>query len=259
MIKLNQFSLPEFAFNHHNKNIFNNELEFHLYSINRNDIMGFFSGEVLTKENWKDKSFHIKLLHYMLHLVQEKERTASPRGYHNKRFAELSDKIDLPATVTGLPGGKNTGQYMSHYCIPNGISDNSINIFPTDNIEFELIPVIESNQNSGKSSWIKYKCPCGNIVKARPNTMNVSFNCWEILLAQDFNDKEKPLECFVNEEIAITTLMLLKEQKDQIYNKLSLELLPVFQEKDKTDAEIKLMVKQKSKNFINKISIGGNL
>ena len=257
-MKFNQFTLLEFAFKHHNHEIFNDSLGYHLFSVNRKEILGFFFAEELTSEHWKDKSFHIKLMHYMLHLVQEKERTASPRGYHNKRFAVLSDKIDLPASATGLPGGRNTGQYMSHYCIPCGIADKSIEKFVTDDIEFEAIPIIDSIPNNGKSSWIMYQCPCGSKAKAKPYELNVCFRSWELFFPQGLDKKEENLKNFIDEEIVKTTLKLLKKLKDQIYDKLFVELQPLLQENNKTDKKTKCLVMQKIKNLTKTWNIHGN-
>ena len=41
-------------------------------------------------------------------------------GYHNKQWASMMRAIGLVASDTGAPGGKETGQRISHYIEPDG-------------------------------------------------------------------------------------------------------------------------------------------
>lgn len=60
------------------------------------------------------------LAHEMVHLWQYHFGKPSRNGYHNKEWADKMDSIGLLPTDTGQPGGRRTGQRMTHYIIPEG-------------------------------------------------------------------------------------------------------------------------------------------
>ena len=55
------------------------------------------------------------LAHEMVHLWQQLNGKPSRNGYHNKEWAKAMHYIGLIPSTTGLPGGKETGQRVSHY------------------------------------------------------------------------------------------------------------------------------------------------
>ena len=59
------------------------------------------------------------LVHEMVHVWQEQYGQPGSRGYHNKQWA-AQKAVGLQPSNTGMVGGKETGQRMSHYIIPNG-------------------------------------------------------------------------------------------------------------------------------------------
>jgi hypothetical protein len=60
------------------------------------------------------------LVHEMVHLWQFASASPSRGGYHNREWADKMESIGLVPSNTGLPGGKRTGQQMTHYIIPDG-------------------------------------------------------------------------------------------------------------------------------------------
>jgi hypothetical protein len=76
----------------------------------------------------------------------------SRRTYHNREWGEKMESIGLMPSNTGLPGGKKTGQQMTHYIIEGG---------PFETICKELLA------NNFKISWadrfipIKFLAPPG--------------------------------------------------------------------------------------------------
>ena len=60
------------------------------------------------------------LVHEMAHVWQQVHGTPSARGYHNREWAAKMKAIGLQPSSTGMVGGKETGQRMSDYIIPNG-------------------------------------------------------------------------------------------------------------------------------------------
>ncbi len=55
------------------------------------------------------------LAHEMVHLWQAHHGRPSRAAYHNKQWAAKMDEIGLQPSSTSAPGGKRTGQTMSHY------------------------------------------------------------------------------------------------------------------------------------------------
>ena len=60
------------------------------------------------------------LAHEMCHLEQAEYGTPSRAGYHNRGWGELMTRIGLVPSDTGAPGGKQTGQAVTHYIEPGG-------------------------------------------------------------------------------------------------------------------------------------------
>jgi len=61
--------------------------------------------------------------HEMVHQWQFHHGTPGRRGYHNREWAQKMESIGLMPSNTGEPGGKKTGEQMTHYIIPDGRFD----------------------------------------------------------------------------------------------------------------------------------------
>lgn len=61
------------------------------------------------------------LVHEMVHQLQFEKGTAGRKAYHNQDFADSMQRIGLPTSNTGRPGGKIVGEQMSHYIDPEGL------------------------------------------------------------------------------------------------------------------------------------------
>jgi predicted SprT family Zn-dependent metalloprotease len=55
------------------------------------------------------------LVHEMVHLWQHHHGKPSRTGYHNKEWAAMMKAVGLIPSDTAAPGGKETGQHVSHY------------------------------------------------------------------------------------------------------------------------------------------------
>jgi len=129
------------------------------------------------------------LAHEMVHLWQQEFGQPSRRGYHNQEWAERMISIGLMPSTTGEPGGKTTGQGVSHYVIPGGRFDRAFKDVP----EHLLLPwrcrpegaAVSRGAGSGRKSAepdddgapaepksrnkVKYSCPkCGANVWGKP-------------------------------------------------------------------------------------------
>jgi hypothetical protein len=65
------------------------------------------------------------LAHEQAHLWQQHFGEPSRGGYHNKQWAAKMKEIGLYPSSTAAPGGKETGQRMSHYIIDGGAFDQA--------------------------------------------------------------------------------------------------------------------------------------
>jgi predicted SprT family Zn-dependent metalloprotease len=63
------------------------------------------------------------LVHEMAHAWQHAHGTPSRSGYHNREWADAMERIGLMPSATGAPGGKRTGQSMTHYIVDGGPFD----------------------------------------------------------------------------------------------------------------------------------------
>jgi predicted SprT family Zn-dependent metalloprotease len=63
------------------------------------------------------------LVHEMTHLEQHHFGKPSRNGYHNKQWVGLMQAVGLVPSSTGAPGGKDTGQKVSHYIAGGGPFD----------------------------------------------------------------------------------------------------------------------------------------
>lgn len=65
------------------------------------------------------------LVHEMAHLWQQHFGKPSRGGYHNKEWGRKMIEIGLHPSSTGEPGGKQTGQRVSHYILAGGAYDRA--------------------------------------------------------------------------------------------------------------------------------------
>lgn len=70
------------------------------------------------------------LVHEEVHLWQFEFGSPSRGGYHNQEWAEKMEEVGLMPSDTGEPGGKKTGQHMTHYIIPGGRYEQAFNAMP---------------------------------------------------------------------------------------------------------------------------------
>lgn len=72
------------------------------------------------------------LVHEQCHLWQWDYGNPSRTGYHNKEWADKMEQIGLMPSDTGEPGGKKTGQHMTHYIIPGGRYEQAFHGMPQE-------------------------------------------------------------------------------------------------------------------------------
>jgi predicted SprT family Zn-dependent metalloprotease len=96
------------------------------------------------------------LVHEMVHAWQHTYGKPSRNAYHNKEWATKMESIGLMPSHTGQPGGKRTGQGMTHYIIDGGPFDAKCAwLLNTGfHITWKSAPVPKKKPNR-----TKYRCP----------------------------------------------------------------------------------------------------
>jgi hypothetical protein len=126
------------AFDHFNKTLFGGQLPFAYLNFSRHaGAKGFFAAErwgkpTATKATMHEISLNPDLLreppveyygtlvHEMCHHWQQCFGSPSRNGYHNLEWARKMFEVGLTPTDTGQPGGKLTGQKVTHMIEPDG-------------------------------------------------------------------------------------------------------------------------------------------
>lgn len=155
------------------------------------------------------------LVHEMAHLWQVVFGNPSRNGYHNKEWAEKMKALGLMPSDTGKPGGKETGQHMTHYIIADGDYERAFNmmpekfILPFTSLDGDLMKgLIEGAASVGTDDGengepdeqtkkrlklrtpgrnkTKYTCPgCDVNVWGRPDLKIRCEECYVLYIAQD--------------------------------------------------------------------------
>src|SRR5579864_2409835 len=121
-----------------------------------------------------DKEILSTLVHEMVHVWQETHGKAPRRCYHDKQWATRMWEVGLQASSTGAPGGKTTGQHVSHYIIKGGSFDKAYELLKATGYELrhQSRPEEPAEAAAKKASKTKYTCPeCGQNAWAKPAAM----------------------------------------------------------------------------------------
>jgi predicted SprT family Zn-dependent metalloprotease len=120
------------------------------------------------------------LVHEMVHLEQHHFGTPSRGGYHNREWGALMKRVGLYPSSTEKPGGKETGQRVSHYIIEGGpFSVSSAELIATG---FSIKYVDLQKHREKTPSKVKYCCvSCDARAWAKPNTNLVCGDCQNVM------------------------------------------------------------------------------
>jgi hypothetical protein len=125
----------------------------------------------------------------MCHCYQQHFGTPPRRGYHNRAWAEQMIAIGLMPSDTGEPGGKHTGQGMSHYIIDGGPFDLAAEALLKSGfcLNWQSAAVeLQAGKGTKERSKTKYSCPsCGQNAWAKPDSALVCGECMEEMEAQE--------------------------------------------------------------------------
>jgi predicted SprT family Zn-dependent metalloprotease len=133
------------------------------------------------------------LVHEMAHLWQHHYGKPSRARYHNAEWAAKMKAVGLIPSHTGEPGGRQTGQKMSHYIEEGGAYARAYTRLECPRILYkDLHDAGESATRKKKAaSKTKYTCPaCEANAWAKPGMNLVCGDCSEAMIAQDLDDAQ---------------------------------------------------------------------
>lgn len=134
-----QFLALNGAYQYFNQKLFNSELPGCILNFSRKkNTHGFMAPQRWRRVGEEEYSTHeisltpltlyrsplevfSTLVHEQVHLWQWEFGSPSRNGYHNKEWADKMEELGLMPSSTGKPGGKRTGQRMTHYIIEDGL------------------------------------------------------------------------------------------------------------------------------------------
>lgn len=174
-----------------NRRLFADELPSCLITVQRHKrAYGYFSGRrfksfdggkitdeiALNPEHFAardDRDVLSTLAHEMAHLWQAHYGTPSRGGYHNCEWAKKMREIGLIPTDTGLPGGRQTGQRMTHLIEPGGVFDKAADELIAKGFVVAFVDRVVRPQGPAaiqkRLSNSPYRCPqCGQNAWAKP-------------------------------------------------------------------------------------------
>jgi predicted SprT family Zn-dependent metalloprotease len=175
-----QFTAYQKAWEYFNEKLFDGQLRPCLLNFSRrHKAKGFFWADKWTKADTTCHEISLNpdvlerpveeimstLAHEMAHQWQQDHGQPSRTGYHNREWAERMEQIGLFPSQTGEPGGKKTGQHVTHYIDPNGLFKRAFDQMP----EEYLIPwrsgrVEQQRRKSRNQEKTTYRCSCGSTI-----------------------------------------------------------------------------------------------
>ena len=96
------------------------------------------------------------LVHEMAHQYQALYGKPGRRGYHNKEWGGILKKIGLYPSSTGQPGGREVGEQMSHYIVPDGPFVRACNELITSEYRLswmDRFPELDDDECEDPSLW----------------------------------------------------------------------------------------------------------
>lgn len=129
-----------------------------------------------------DREICSTLAHEMCHVWQQTHGTPPRKSYHDKQWAAKMKEIGLQPTSTGEPGGKETGQKVTHYIIKGGAYDRAFDALEAKGfaLAWQSLPWAAAGKAKAKNSKVKYTCPdCDQNAWAKPGAQLICGACYE--------------------------------------------------------------------------------
>lgn len=109
-------------------------------------------------------------VHEQVHLWQYRFGYSGRRGYHNKEWGAKMIEIGLMPSHTGKPGGKQTGQQMTHYIIDGGPFDKQWQLLSDSGYTLDYQDRHIPKDDEPRKLKVRYACPsCSIHVWGKPD------------------------------------------------------------------------------------------
>lgn len=121
------------------------------------------------------------LAHEMAHVWQQTHGKAPRKAYHDKQWAAKMKEIGLHPSTTGEPGGKETGQSVTHYIVTGGAYATAYAKLQATGfkLNWQSLPFTAERKKKAASKT-KYTCPdCATNAWAKPDTALICGTCYE--------------------------------------------------------------------------------
>lgn len=121
------------------------------------------------------------LAHEMAHVWQETHGTAPRKCYHDREWGKQMKAIGLHPSDTAAPGGKETGQHMSHYIIAGGPFEVAAGRLIAEGFAIRWTSAAADPAAKAKAaSKTKFTCPtCEQNAWAKPDAALTCGHCEE--------------------------------------------------------------------------------
>jgi SprT-like family protein len=117
-----------------------------------------------------DADIAATLVHEMVHCWQQQYGKPGSRGYHNKEWAAKMKEVGLWPSNTGGIGGKETGQQMSHWIMPDGQFSLTFAVLAATGWKLNLESAQRGAPDGGRKSKTKFTCTgCGQNAWGKPD------------------------------------------------------------------------------------------
>jgi predicted SprT family Zn-dependent metalloprotease len=129
-----------------------------------------------------DEQIASTVVHEMVHHWQEHFVKPGRGRYHNKQWAAKMEEIGLIPSHTGAPGGKRTGQAVSHYIQDGGLFQKQRKRLAERGFSFDYQDRITNGPETVRKLKVRYACPiCSIHVWGKPALRIACVNCGELM------------------------------------------------------------------------------
>jgi hypothetical protein len=118
------------------------------------------------------------LVHEMVHCWQHHYGTPPRNGYHDKQWAVEMRRVGLIPSSTGAPGGRPTGQSMSHYPEPGGMFERAVGELLANGFILDWGDAPEADKARKRAGRLNYSCAsCDINVRGKPGLHLICGDC----------------------------------------------------------------------------------
>jgi hypothetical protein len=116
----------------------------------------------------------------MVHVWQQTYGRAPRKAYHDRQWAAKMKEIGLHPSATGEPGGRETGQSMTHFILQGGRYARAFRKLQATGFQLYWQSAMEEAGNRVKrTSKTKLTCPkCSQNVWAKPGAQVICGICY---------------------------------------------------------------------------------